>query len=78
MGDSAAKNDQGETIMDHVDYGRYNDYIHEQVKPWTYMKFPYLLSLGKQQGWYRVGPLARMNNCDFITTAKAEAARPGI
>ena len=70
-----AKNDKGETIMDHVDYCRYNDYIHEEVKSWTYMKFPYLLSLGKEQGWYRVGPLARVNNCDFINTPKAEAAR---
>lgn len=70
-----AKNDQGETIFDHVDYCRYNDYIHEEVKSWTYMKFPYLLSLGKEQGWYRVGPLARVNNCDFINTPKAEAAR---
>jgi NAD-reducing hydrogenase large subunit len=70
-----AKNDMGETIMDHVDYCRYNDYIHEEVKSWTYMKFPYLLSLGKEQGWYRVGPLARVNNCDFISTPKAELAR---
>ncbi len=70
-----AKNDKGETIMDHVDYCRYNDYIHEEVKSWTYMKFPYLLSLGKEQGWYRVGPLARVNNCDFINTPKAEMAR---
>ncbi len=70
-----AKNDKGETIMDHVDYCHYNDIIHEEVKSWTYMKFPYLLSLGKEQGWYRVGPLARVNNCDFINTPKAESAR---
>ncbi len=70
-----AKNSDGDTIIDHVDYCRYNDYIHEEVKSWTYMKFPYLLSLGKDDGWYRVGPLARVNNCDFISTPKAEAAR---
>ena len=70
-----AKNDMGVTIMDYVDYCHYNDYIHEEVKSWTYMKFPYLLSLGKEQGWYRVGPLARVNNCDFINTPKAETAR---
>jgi NAD-reducing hydrogenase large subunit len=39
------------------------------------MKFPYLLSLGKEDGWYRVGPLARVNNCDSIDTPLAEAAR---
>lgn len=70
-----AKNAQGETIIDHVDYCDYNDYIHEEVRSWTYMKFPYLLSLGKENGWYRVGPLARINNCDFIDTPLAEMAR---
>jgi len=70
-----AKNDQGETILDHFDYCRYNEAIHEEVRSWSYMKFPYLLSLGKENGWYRVGPLARVNNCDFIDTPMAEAAR---
>ena len=70
-----AKNANGETILDHFDYCRYNDIIHEEVRSWTYMKFPYLLSLGMENGWYRVGPLARVNNCDYINTQLAEAAR---
>jgi len=70
-----AKHANGETIMDHVDYCQYNDYIHEEVRSWTYMKFPYLTALGQDQGWYRVGPLARVNNCDFIDTPLAEQAR---
>jgi len=70
-----AKNDLGETLLDHFDYCRYNEAIHEEVRSWSYMKFPYLLSLGKENGWYRVGPLARVNNCDFIDTPLAEAAR---
>jgi NAD-reducing hydrogenase large subunit len=70
-----ARNDKGETIIDHVDYCQYNDYIHEEVRSWSYLKFPYLLSLGKENGWYRVGPLARVNNCDYIDTPLAEAAR---
>ncbi|CAG7857430.1 partial hydrogenase, group IIId, partial [biofilm metagenome] len=70
-----AKNERGETIVDHFDYCHYNELIHEEVRSWTYMKFPYLLSLGKEDGWYRVGPLARVNNCDFIDTPLAEAAR---
>ncbi len=70
-----AKNAAGETITDHFDYCRYNDLIHEEVRSWTYMKFPYLLSQGKEDGWYRVGPLARVNNCDYINTPLAEAAR---
>jgi len=39
------------------------------------MKFPHLRSLGREQGWYRVGPLARVQNCDFIPTPRAEAER---
>jgi NAD-reducing hydrogenase large subunit len=70
-----ALDDQGETIFDQLDYCQYNQYIHEQIKPWSYNKFPYIVSLGKQQGWYRVGPLARINNCAYISTPKAEAAR---
>jgi NAD-reducing hydrogenase large subunit len=27
------------------------------------MKFPYLRALGRDAGWYRVGPLARVQNC---------------
>jgi NAD-reducing hydrogenase large subunit len=39
------------------------------------MKFPFIRSLGPETGWYRVGPLARLNTCDRIDTPKAEAAR---
>lgn len=70
-----AKNDRGETLVDHFDYCHYTDLIHEEVRSWSYMKFPYLTSLGTAEGWYRVGPLARVNNCDFIDTPLAEAAR---
>lgn len=70
-----AKNDAGETLVDHFDYCNYTDLIHEEVRSWSYMKFPYLTSIGKEDGWYRVGPLARVNNCDFIDTPLAEAAR---
>jgi NAD-reducing hydrogenase large subunit len=39
------------------------------------MKFPFIKSIGPDEGWYRVGPLARLNTCDFIDTPEAEAAR---
>jgi len=70
-----AKKTDGEILFDQVDYCDYNDYIHEEVRPWTYMKFPYFISQGKEEGWYRVGPLARINVCDYISTPKAEMAR---
>jgi NAD-reducing hydrogenase large subunit len=66
---------EGKKIFDQVDYQKYVDYIAEEVKPWSYMKFPFIKSLGPEKGWYRVGPLARVNTCDFIDTPEAEAAR---
>ena len=65
----------GNTIFDHVDNQRYADYLAEDVKDWSYMKFPFVRSIGPEEGWYRVGPLARINTCDFIDTPLAEAAR---
>ncbi len=65
----------GTTLFDQFDYRGYQDIIREEVRSWSYMKFPYLTSLGKEKGWYRVGPLARVNNCDSISTPLAEAAR---
>ena len=62
----------GNRILNDVDYQEYNNYIEEEVKNWSYMKFPYLKSLGKEKGWYRVGPLARLNTCDFIPTPMAQ------
>ncbi len=66
---------KGGTIFDGVDYQNYLDYIAEDVQPWSYMKFPFIRSLGPERGWYRVGPLARVNLCDSIPSPKAEAAR---
>ncbi|WP_020161995.1 Ni/Fe hydrogenase subunit alpha [Cycloclasticus pugetii] len=65
----------GHPVFDHFDYRHYHQVIHEEVKPWTYMKFPFFESLGVDDGWYRVGPLARVNLCDLITTPAAEQAR---
>ncbi len=69
------KDKAGQTIFDQINDKEYFNYIREEVKSWTYMKFPYLIEKGMENGWYRVGPLARVNNCDFIPTPLAEAAR---
>lgn len=66
---------EGGTIFDQVDYSNYLDYIAEEVRDWSYMKFPFIKSIGPEKGWYRVGPLARVNACDFIDTPMAEEAR---
>ncbi len=70
-----ARSIDGGAIFDHVPVEAYGEHIREQVKPWSYMKFPYITDLGRDAGAYRVGPLARVNNCDFIDTPLAEAAR---
>jgi NAD-reducing hydrogenase large subunit len=70
-----ARDAEGGLIFDGASDQGYLDLIEEQVKPWTYMKFPFLRSLGPAHGWYRVGPLARLQNCDFIPTPLAEAER---
>ncbi|MGB5443527.1 MAG: nickel-dependent hydrogenase large subunit, partial [Gammaproteobacteria bacterium] len=70
-----ARDANGGTIFDHVDYNRYADYIREGVKNWSYMKFPFIETLGAENGWYRVGPLARVNNCDYFSTPLAEQQR---
>lgn len=70
-----ARDAVGQTIFDHQDSTRYDDYLREGVRSWTYMKFPFLSAIGSENGWYRVGPLARVNNCDRFTTPLAEDER---
>ncbi len=67
-----AVDSEGKKILNDVDYQDYLQYIGEEVKSWSYMKFPYLKSIGKKDGWYTVGPLARLNTCDFIPTPLAQ------
>lgn len=70
-----AKDPDGNHIFDQVKPKDYLTYIREGVRNWSYMKFPFIYSLGQEKGWYRVGPLARVNNCDFIDTPLAEEKR---
>lgn len=70
-----ARDGAGNILFDGVHYQNYSQIIEEEVKNWTYMKFPYLKSMGAEKGWYRVGPLSRMQNCDFISTPLAELER---
>jgi NAD-reducing hydrogenase large subunit len=70
-----AKDAAGNSLLDHHDYRDYEQVIREEIKAWSYMKFPFLTQLGPEQGWYRVGPLARVNNCDRFDTPLAEQER---
>jgi NAD-reducing hydrogenase large subunit len=68
----------GAPIIDMVDYRDYHKLLIEDVRSWSYMKFPYIRDLGPDAGWYRVGPLARMNTASFIDTPLANAAHQAL
>jgi NAD-reducing hydrogenase large subunit len=70
-----AKDQDGNTIFDQVSDQVYYEHIREEVRNWSYMKFPYITKMGPEKGWYRVGPLARINNCDYIDSPLAEEER---
>jgi NAD-reducing hydrogenase large subunit len=70
-----ARTADGATLFDHLEYSTYWEQILEEVKPWSYMKFPFLRALGPEHGWYRVGPLTRVTSCDFIPSPLAEQER---
>jgi NAD-reducing hydrogenase large subunit len=63
---------QGRKTVPDIDYRDYLSWIGEEVRPWSYMKFPFIKPLGKAEGWYRVGPLARLNVCDFVPSPLAQ------
>ncbi|WP_028585846.1 Ni/Fe hydrogenase subunit alpha [Desulfogranum mediterraneum] len=62
---------QGEIVADQVDPARYQEYIGEAVEKDSYLKSPYYKPLGYPEGIYRVGPAARLNVCNGITTPLA-------
>jgi NAD-reducing hydrogenase large subunit len=70
-GKMRAIDSRGEITLNDVDSKNYLKYFGEGVEKWSYMKFPFLRHLGRQSGWNRVGPLARLNICDHISTPLA-------
>jgi F420-non-reducing hydrogenase large subunit len=57
----------------------YQQYIAEHVEPWTYLKYPYLKSIGwkgfvggKDSGVYKATPLSRLNAADGMATPLAQ------
>ena len=62
----------GKILEDAAPPERYQELICEAEQPWSYLKFPYYKPLGPEAGMYRVGPLARLNVCDFAGTPKAD------
>ncbi len=73
-----ARRPDGSLIFDGVEPDQYSNLIRENVRSWSYMKFPFLESLGPDEGWYKVGPLARVQNCDAMGTPRADRAREDL
>ncbi len=53
--------DADKNIVRDLDYHDYLDHFDEATEEWSYMKFPYLKDIGRDEGSVRVGPLARVN-----------------
>ncbi len=71
--------DQEANEVEKFDGKDYTQHIAEKVEEWSYMKFPYLKSIGwrglqdgKKSGIYRVGPLGRLNAAEGMATPQAE------
>jgi NAD-reducing hydrogenase large subunit len=67
----------GKKIEPGIENDKYRDYIEEASENWSYLKFPYFKAQGpynfrEYAGMYRVGPLARLNICDYAGTPKAD------
>ncbi len=71
-GDLRAIDSGGNIIFDHVNYQNYNDYIMEEVKSWSYNKFPFMKSRGHSDGWYRGGPISPIKIAGFIHVPEAQ------
>ncbi len=68
----------GAPIFDGLDYRDYHKVLVEDVRSWSYMKFPFIRDRGPTDGWYRVGPLSRMNTVDRIDTPLAGDAHRAL
>jgi NAD-reducing hydrogenase large subunit len=62
---------RGFILEDQVPGNEYLSLVEEKVEDWSYMKFPYYKKMGYPGGIYRVGPLARLNVADGISTPLA-------
>ena len=61
------------TLLEEFDPTTYLQYIGEHVNPYTYLKAPFYLKRGYENGIYRVGPLGRLNTASHISTPMAQS-----
>lgn len=70
-----ARDARGGMIFDGVAATGWRGVLGDQARPSGRMRFPHIRALGPEMGWYRVGPLARLQVCDLLTSEKAETER---
>ena len=64
--------EEGNILQDQLDPARYLEFIAERSVEWSYLKYPYYKPLGYEKGFYRVGPLARLNVASCMKTPEAQ------
>ena len=64
--------EHGVILQDQLSPTKYVDYIAERSVNWSYLKYPYYKPFGFDKGFYRVGPLARLNVCSKMRTPLAQ------
>ncbi|MEP7110985.1 MAG: Ni/Fe hydrogenase subunit alpha [Ferruginibacter sp.] len=62
----------GTILQDQINPAKYLDYIAERSVNWSYLKYPYYKPFGFDKGFYRVGPLARLNVAAKMKTPMAQ------
>jgi NAD-reducing hydrogenase large subunit len=63
---------EGNILQDQLEPKRYLEFIAERSVKWSYLKYPYYKPLGFEKGFYRVGPLARLNVASKMKTPLAQ------
>ena len=62
----------GAILQDQLDPSEYLKFIAERAVNWSYLKYPYYKPYGFDKGFYRVGPLARLNVSTAMRTPLAQ------
>ena len=62
----------GHVVADNLDPDDYLEFIAEEPIDWSYLKYPFYKPYGTGKGFYRVGPLARLNVVTRMTTPLAQ------
>ncbi|MBL0356027.1 MAG: Ni/Fe hydrogenase subunit alpha [Chitinophagaceae bacterium] len=65
--------EHGNILQDQASPQQYLDFIAERSVNWSYLKYPYYKPFGFDKGFYRVGPLARLNVATKMRTPLAQA-----